>query len=339
LIPQHLQAIAAYTGALPDLVAWADELRRADKGGSSTGGSYARTAIEVAIACGHTADVHQNAYLATHKDQVMRDDEAYRAALDATDRAILADAGEVTLSVIALSLAEAAPLLWPDLQVALARCGVDGATRVPATLNVPATAMFPRLTTALGTGAVMLYQHNSGPDITVVAAATPVIVLGPRLSGNATTPGEARALIAGAVELTRPEHIAFAGLPLANAMSLLASVARLFGTPTIRDAAENLVDDEDMQRGHDEMVKAALSVKIRTRITEVLATLPPNALDVAAFAAAAHRTADRAALLLGGDPATIARNCAARGEGVQHLIALLSHQAFFPTRQKLGLTR
>jgi tetratricopeptide (TPR) repeat protein len=332
VIPAHLQAITAYTGALPDLVAWAEELRRADK-------PEARTVIELAIACGHAADVHQTAYLTTHKATTMRDDEAYRATLDATDRAMIADTGEATLASIAALLAEAAALLWPDLQEALARCDAAGAVRVPATLNVPATAMFPRLTTALGTGAVMLYQRESGPDITVVGAATPVIVLGPRLINNQASPGEARALIARAVELTRPEHIAFTGLPYDGASRLLASVARLFGPPTLRDAAENLVQDEDLQRGHDELVKAALSVKIRTRLDELLKTLPPNALDVQSYVHACHRTADRAALLLGGDPAAITRECAARHDGVEHLISLLAHASFFTTRAKLGLGR
>jgi hypothetical protein len=197
--------------------------------------------------------------------------------------------------------------------------------------------MFPRLTTALGTGAVMLYQRESGPDITVVGAATPVIVLGPRLINNQASPGEARALIARAVELTRPEHIAFTGLPYDGASRLLASVARLFGSPTLRDAAENLVQDEDVQRGHDEMVKAALSVKIRTRLDELLKTLPPNALDVQSYVYACHRTADRAALLLGGESSAITRECAGRHDGVEHLISLIAHADFFATRAKLGL--
>ncbi|HLL21015.1 MAG TPA: tetratricopeptide repeat protein, partial [Kofleriaceae bacterium] len=148
VIAEHLQAITAHTGALSDLLAWADELRRADK-------PYAaRTALELAIACGHTADVHQSAYLTINKPHVMRDDEAYRATFDTEDRAMIVDPGEATLSTIAATLAEAAALLWPDLGEAFARAGVEGATRVPATLNVPATSMFPRLTTAIGTSAV-----------------------------------------------------------------------------------------------------------------------------------------------------------------------------------------
>ncbi len=332
VIPAHLQAITAYTGSLPDLVAWSDELRRADKP------EAARAAIELAIACGHTADVHQSAYLTIHKQHVMRDDGVYRGVLDGPERAMITDPREATLAPIASALAEAAALLWPDLQEQFARCGVEGAQRVPATLNVPATAMFPRLTTVLGTGAVMLYQRDSGPDISVVGAATPVVILGPRLSANQASIGDARALIARSVELTRPEHIAFAGLPLADATRLLASVVRLFGTSTLRDAAHNLVVDEDMQRGHDEMVKAALSVKIRTRLDQLLQQLQPNALDVQSYLYACHRTADRAALLLGGDPSTIVRECAARHEGIEHLIALMAHADFFATRKKLGVS-
>src|SRR5436190_1812316 len=105
--------------------------------------------------------------------------------------------------------------------------------------------MFPRLTTALGTGAVMLYQRDSGPDVTVVAAATPVIVLGPRLvEGVAPTP-EVRAILA--------------------------------------------------------------------------------------------RAADRAALLLDGDPATIARLAAARHEPTTHLVSAVAHAGWLPLRTKLGL--
>jgi Tfp pilus assembly protein PilF len=327
----HMQAITAATGQLADLVLWADDLRRLNK-------PEARMALEVAIACGHTTDVHQTAYLQTHKTIPMRDDEPYRAALDQADRGLITDAGEATLQPISTALSEAAALLWPDLEQMLARCGCAGARRVPATLHVPATAMFPRLTTALGTGAVMLYQRDSGPDFTVVAAATPVIVVGPRLLDPTASPGESRALLARAVDLTRPEHVAFAGMPLADANRLLASVARLFGPPMLRDAAENLVDDdEDILRAHDEVTKAALPVKIRSRLEQLLAGLEPHALDVAGYVAACERTADRAALLLGGDPAPIAHHCAARDESCAHLIAAVAQHGWLQLRMKLGL--
>ncbi|MBA3822065.1 MAG: tetratricopeptide repeat protein, partial [Deltaproteobacteria bacterium] len=151
-IPVHLQAITAATGALPDLVAWAEELRRADKADAG------HTALAIAIACGHSPDVHQTAFLSIHKRYVLRDDESYRAVLEPAERALITDPAEATLSAVASALAEAAALLWPDTEEALVRAGASGARRVPATLHTPATAMFPRLTTALGAGAVMVYQ-------------------------------------------------------------------------------------------------------------------------------------------------------------------------------------
>jgi tetratricopeptide (TPR) repeat protein len=327
-IAPHLQAITAATGALPDLVAWAEELRRTDNADAG------RAVIDLAVASGHTPDVHQSAFLSIHKPYVMRDDESYRAALDATEHALLTDPAEANLAPIAIALAEAAALLWPDQEEAFARLDASGARRIPATLHVPATAMFPRLTTALGTGPVQLYQRDSGPDVTVVGAATPVIVLGPRLAEGTAPPAEVRALLARAVELTRPEHIAFAGLSLTDAARLLASIARLFGPPPIREAANALVDDPDIQRAHDEIVKAALFVKIRTRLEQILAGLPPAELGVLTYLAACHRTADRAALL-DGDPGTIA-SCARPRRSMSHMIPR-SRSPRGSLRTKLGL--
>ncbi len=327
-IADHLQAIAGATGALADLVVWADELRRGPDARDRHDAT--RAALDLAIACGHVADVHQSAFLSIHKLYAMRDDESYRAALESADHNLI-DPEALALGPVATALAEAAPLLWPDLEQALARSGVPGARRIPATLHVSATAMFPRLTTALGTGAVNLYQVDHGPDVTIVASATPTIVIGPRLVSDATPHAEVRALLARAVTLLRPEHLAFAGLPVAEAIRLAVSVARLFGPPALRDATASLVGDADIQRSNDELVKGALSVKIRGRLEELLRTLP--ALDVAAYVAASHRAADRAALLLDGDPAIVA----ALAGGHAHLIRAVAHPAWLPLRQRLGL--
>ncbi len=332
----HLQAITAASGALPDLVVWADELRRLDR-------PEAHTVLQLAIACGHTADVHQTAFFTIHKPYVLRDDESYKAALDPTERLLLRDADESELLPVVTALAEAAALLWPDLEQCLARNGVGGAKRVPATLHVAASAMFPRLTTALGTGAIQLYQLDRPieRDVVVVAAATPVVVIGPRLAvelaGGGAAPAEARALLARAVELTRPEHIAFAGLPEDNATQLIASVARLFGPASLRNVADALVEDEDTQRTHDDLVKGALSVKIRTRLEQVLAQVSQSALGIERYVGASNRTADRAALLLDGEPAAIVRQIVARGESPTHLIAALAQPGWLPLRAKLGL--
>lgn len=329
-IVRHLQAITAATGALGDLVAWADELRRQNAGDAG------RAALDLAFACGQVADVHQRAFLAIHTPYVMRDDESFKATIDG-DRALIRDPAEQSLGPIAVALSEAAALLWPDLDEALARNDAADARRIPATRNAPATAMFSRIATALGAGPVMLYERDAGPDVTVVNAATPVIVLGPRMLTLGTPTGEVRAILTRAVELTRPEHVAFAGLPIADATRLIASVVRLFGPGPLREAANPLVADPDVQRGHDEMVRAALPVKIRTRLEQLLAGVSAAVLDVWRYRAACERSADRAALLLDGDPKTIADLATARGEGHDHLISAIAQPQWLPLRTRLGL--
>ena len=167
-IPAHLAAITRATGELVDLVAWAEEMRRLDRADAG------RVTLELAMACGHEPDVHQRAFLSVHRPYAMRDDEGYPATLadvleaparptptpksdpahklPPTGHDLVTDSADPIAS-IAATLAEAAALLWPDLDGALTRAGAAGARRVPATLNVPAVAMFPRLTTVLGVGA------------------------------------------------------------------------------------------------------------------------------------------------------------------------------------------
>ncbi len=325
----HLAAITHTTGALADLVAWGDEMRRQSKVDA------ARATLELAVVCGHPPDVHQKSFLQINKPYQMRDDEPYKAVLE--DHSLLVSEDH-PLAPIASTLAEAAALMWPDLDEALARQGVGGAKRMPPTSKAPAVGMFPRLTTALGTGAIMLYFADTTQDVTVVAAATPVIVLGRRLASEATpTPlDEARALLARAVELTRPEHLAFAGLPPRDGTRLLTSIVRLFGPPALREAVSAFVD-EDMQRGHDEFVKGALPVKLRTRLEQLLAGMPASALDNARYLTVCERNADRAALLLGGDPRAIVAGVRARNDSFEHLIRGVGHPEWLATRQKLGV--
>ena len=334
-IAQHLAAITAHTGALADLVVWADELRRQNKLDGT------RASLEVAIACGHTPDVHQTAFLQSHKPHAMRDDESYKTTVagETDGRALIAGYEASPLAAIAATLAEAAQLMWPDLEEAFGRFNLTGARRVPSSSHAAAVSIFPRLTTALGAGAVMLYQHDDAPDVTVIAAGTPVIVIGPRLAaeGTAVSHAELRALLARAVELTRPEHLAFAGLPPRDATRLLTSVVRLFGPAELRDAVSALITEDDVQRAHDEMVKGALAVKLRSRFELLLVNVPAAALDNARYLAACHRDADRAALLLGGDANVIAAGVRARGETTEHLIRAVGQAQWLSTRAKLGV--
>ncbi len=328
-IAGHLAAIAHATGALSDLVAWADEMRRQNKLDAG------RATLELAVASGHSPDVHQSAFLQINKPYAIRDDEPYKAVVD-DPSLIVSD--EHPLASIAATLGEAAALMWPDLEDSLTRAGCAGAKRLPSASKAPAVSMFPRLTTALGAGAVMLYFADTEADVTVVAAATPVLVLGRRMTTEATPPPDAeiRALLARGVELTKPEHLAFAGLPPRDATRLLTSVVRLFGTPALKEAVSAFVD-EDVQRAHDDAVKGALPVKLRTRLEGLLANLPVQALDNAAYIAVCERNADRAALLLGGDAAVIVAGARARNDGVEHLIRAIGHPRWLQTRAKLGV--
>ena len=70
----------------------------------------------------------------------------------------------------------------------------------------------------------------------------------------------------------------------------------------------------------------------------VLAQVSQSALGIERYTAASNRTADRAALLLDGDPVTIVRHIVARGESPTHLIAAIAQPGWLPLRSKLGLS-
>ena len=85
------------------------------------------------------------------------------------------------------------------------------------------------------------------------------------------------------------------------------------------------------------MVKAALSVKIRSRLEQVLATTSLFVLDVRHHLLACERTADRAALLVGGDAKTIADSARARSPNLSHLISAIGQPGWLALRTKLGV--
>jgi hypothetical protein len=60
-------------------------------------------------------------------------------------------------------------------------------------------------------------------------------------------------------------------------------------------------------------------------------------LDVRHYLAACERTADRAALLLGGDAKTIVGLAIARGATSEHLISALGQPGWLALRTKLGV--
>ena len=145
--PAHLGAITAQTGSL---VRSRRVGRRAPPPGPAS--TAARATLELAVACGHTRRGPPVGVPA--RPQAVRD--ARRRAVQGDRSRIARSIGgheEVPLATIATTVAEAAALMWPDLEQAFARAGIPGARRIPATSHASVVSMFPRLTTVLGAGA------------------------------------------------------------------------------------------------------------------------------------------------------------------------------------------
>jgi hypothetical protein len=335
-LAEHLRAIAAASGDVGDVVAWADELRRA---GDDDG---VRLALDVAVALGHGLDVHQIAFVQNHGLATLPDDGAYRGALSPEVRAELLDGPEAavdrTLAAVLSQLADVAGLLWPDTADALARAGLAGATRIAATSAAPAVAMFPRVAGALGTSA-SLFQHASalGAEARILCAATPIVVLGPDLLSETGDAGVRRAAMARAAELVRPERLVAAGLSDADGARLVAAVARLFGPAALRTAVSRGVRDEEVQRAYDDVVRSALPVRVRTRLEQLLATATLEDLNLGRYRAACQRAADRAAMLLAPDLAAALAAVRRRGGELGHLVRLVATPGFRDARAALGL--
>jgi tetratricopeptide (TPR) repeat protein len=332
-IIEHLRAITEATAQRADLVAFSDEHRRA--GHIDAAGA----ALDLAIALGYSPDVHQAAFLAVNPPSSLEPDEAYRSEVTADDRAaLLADLGDAPLAALMTLLAENASALWPNLDEALARAGGEKARRVTATMHADALSIFPRVAGAVGAGPSMLYVSDDqrAPDVQVVCAATPVVILGPRLLAEpGLPPGELRFLLGCAAEMTRPERIVACGQPLAETSRLVAALVRGFGTLALREAIAHWALDEDVQRAHDEIVKSALSVRMRARVEQALAPLAADHLRLQDYLDASQRAAQRIGFALAGDPAAVVRHLdpAQRDD----LTFALAHPRWMELRARLGV--
>ena len=238
------------------------------------------------------------------------------------------------------ALAEATALLWPDPEEALIRAGATGARRLTATSGVIAAVAYPRIASALGAGPVLLYGRDdaSAPDVQLVCAGTPIVVLGPRVTTIAgSIDGAARFALGRVAELSRPERVVVAGLAEAEIRSVFAALVRSFGPPASHGAVRGLFGDPDVQRARDESVRGALSVKLRMRFEQLFATIAPAELDLARYAAASRRIADRAGLLVSGDPAAALASSNATGAGIEPIVAAVTSPAYPSLRALLGV--
>lgn len=320
----HLRALVAQTGEAYDAHALAQELLRQHET------SEADLVFELLSAAGFAVEAR-----AATAPAAMLPDAAYRGTVDDSARRMLADPELATLAPIISTLAEAASLLWPDVEENLARMGVGDAEKLAASTGSPAHMVFAKVAQALGTGAALLYQSPSAPrDVVTVCAATPIVVLHPRVVRADMPLAEVRALMARAAEFTRLEHLPAAGLPPAVLERVLGAVLRLFGPPSLRESLPWLGADAESTRPFDESVKGALSVKLRARLEQFLKNMPAAAFQLANYTAAVERTADRAALLVGGSPHYLMQTARA-ASSTNHLFALIGHANWAPTRRAL----
>jgi hypothetical protein len=285
----------------------------------------------------------------------MKPDEAYRGSLDAADRELIVDEDDVPLGEVLAAVWEAAALLWSNPEDALERCGCAGARRVGATSPLVAAKMFPSIAAALGTPATVLYSLEAPlvgkvPPVQVVCVSPPIIVLGPqalRTAGDGAHDAELRFLLGRAAELARPERVAAAGLPREELMNLVASLARCFAPAAVAAAVPSTIDDVDVRRAHDDLLRGTLPVKLRSRLERLLEDVRVPDLDVDRFVAACERAADRAGLLASGDVAAALLHARAVAGGIEltanaadrapHVARLALSAGYLAVRGRLGI--
>ncbi len=322
------RALAEASASAADVAAWSDELRRAERVDATA------ATLDLAVALGATPDLHQTAFRTVHPTRAMPAAEAYRGSVDAEARArFLHDAGADALGPVFATLAEAAGQLWPDPDEALARAGARGARRI-AGASSPAALAFVRITAALGCGPASVYARDDAdaPDLQLVCAGTPIVVLGPRLGD--VVDGARRFALGRIAELTRPEHAIVAGLADAEVATLVAALVRSFAPAASHGAVARLIGDPDVQRARDEALRGALPVKLRQRFEALFAELPPTPLDLTRHRAAIQRVAERAALLVSGDcAAALVRPTG----GPAAVVRTVAHDDYVPLRARLGL--
>jgi hypothetical protein len=242
----------------------------------------------------------------------MASDEAYGAVLDDADRRALVDDPADALGDVLDIVGEALALVCATAQVAVAELG---ATRIPPTSEAAAASVYPQIARALAGPQTLLYAVADGPDLQLVTASPPVIVLGPRFaserarSQHDAVPGEDAELrfrLGRVVELARPRRLlARLAIPLWQAFG--------GGEPT----------------AEAEKLRSVLPVAMRRRIAERI--VEP---DVDAYLAGCERAADRAGLLACGDVA-IAIALAGGPARARHLVELAASKAYLATRKKL----
>jgi tetratricopeptide (TPR) repeat protein len=303
----------------------------------------ARATFDLARALGAVLDEADERFLSSHPPRLMASDEAYAAPLDdAERRELIDDPADVPLGDLLELLAEAGPLFCPDARMALFEAGIDDAKRLPASSDAATMALFPQIAKLLGGPATLLYAtpRTAAPDLRLLLASPPVIVIGPRLaslraasrselaSGPHPIAGDAalRFKLGRLVELARPRRVFAAGSSPDAFALLVAALSHAFGPMSPPRDREIVAEAERL--------RSKLPVVLRKRLTEQLASLPPDALDPVAFRAGCERAADRAGLIACGD-AAIAIELAGGPQAAPHVARLAASKSYLAVRRRL----
>jgi hypothetical protein len=186
--------------------------------------------------------------------------------------------------------------------------------------------LFTRIAHALRAPATLLYQHKDedGPDVQVICASPPIVVFGPRLVGQTLAEPERRFLLGRAAELCQPSRIIAAGLSKGEFVELMDKVVRVFGAQKPRTTLPP----------EDEAFRQAFPVRVRARISELLAERPLAPLS---YVKACHEAADRAGLMVAGELEMLLRHLHGYdGKTVPvHVIELVLKPAYRAIRKKL----
>jgi tetratricopeptide (TPR) repeat protein len=301
----------------------------------------ARAMYELARAVGVELLAEDEHFLATHPARPMASDEAYAAALDETERRLLVEEpGEGPIGDLMLLLGEAANLVCPDARTALDLEALCDAKRIAASSEAAVVAMYPQIAKALGGPPTLLYADpsRSGPDLRLLLAAPPVLLVGPRLAAvrarsrsdyEEDVDAELRFRLGRIVELARPHRLFVAGGDRDSFARLVAGLWHAFGKPDV-------AAPDDVAREADRL-RHALPLALRRRMTERLATVPATALDIQTYVASCQRAADRAGLVACGHTA-IALHLAGGRDAAPHLVQLAASNKYRAARRKLRRT-
>ena len=307
-----------------DIIRWARSARDPE---------VARAGFELATALGIPLSRADEQFLAQHPPRAMASDEAYAASLDDLERRELVDdPADGALADVLELIGEALALVVPDARSSLERAELAGARRVASGTMAAAAALYPQIANALGGPATLLYAVDRGPDVRVLLAAPPIVVIGPRLAqirarSQADVDGqdvELRFKLGRVVELARTRRLFAAGSTPAVFARFAAGVSHAFGKPSAHADASVAAEAERL--------KSAVPLLLRRRLADRLAGI--DGFDTSAYVAACERAADRSGLLACGDIG-VAIAHAGGATAARHLVKLAASPRYHAARRKL----